>query len=433
MDNPKKLSKANGHIVQVDWNETEPTSFSYIHNKPEIPSINGLATEAYVQDQINSINSGTSVTVGGVHQETFNADNKLDKPENLASSYYKVIAANSTKTTTLFIDNSVAANVINQKSSGNVIVTYRNQTAGNTLSGYQKVLISGEPVAPSHVATKNYVDTNINQQIALNRTQSRITTSALAEKTVSFSDCYYTYEVCYQMPDASGTNTAMYSIRIDLNETIPANTEVHISASSWITNPRMGGTDHASNMGYEASELLLYNDAMSSQNAITYTNGDSDVTFIAEEDITCFYIVDTNCGVPYEYTDGWWSYGADQITVTYLSGSNELANLGGIDLYSNTELHYDIPIAEIRINSFIESYPSDVAQTWTLSFIAGDSDPVIILPDSSDCKIRWQGAEPIFSAYTYYYLTFKKIRENVYLCAWSSFYDPDIYEGYLNG
>lgn len=37
----KKL-KANGHIVQADWNQTDPKKFDYIHNKPEIPDISDV-------------------------------------------------------------------------------------------------------------------------------------------------------------------------------------------------------------------------------------------------------------------------------------------------------------------------------------------------------------------------------------------------------
>lgn len=30
-----KITKANGHIVQADWNQTNPLKMDYIHNKPE--------------------------------------------------------------------------------------------------------------------------------------------------------------------------------------------------------------------------------------------------------------------------------------------------------------------------------------------------------------------------------------------------------------
>jgi hypothetical protein len=37
----KKL-KANGHIVQADWGQTDPKKMDYIHNKPEIPDISDM-------------------------------------------------------------------------------------------------------------------------------------------------------------------------------------------------------------------------------------------------------------------------------------------------------------------------------------------------------------------------------------------------------
>lgn len=34
-----KVKKAHGHIIQADWNQTDPLKMDYIHNKPEIPNI----------------------------------------------------------------------------------------------------------------------------------------------------------------------------------------------------------------------------------------------------------------------------------------------------------------------------------------------------------------------------------------------------------
>ena len=73
----QKITKANGHIVQADWNQTDPLKMDYIHNKPEIPE--HIASEEFVSEAISSIKGGTQVTVGGEVVETFNADNKLDK------------------------------------------------------------------------------------------------------------------------------------------------------------------------------------------------------------------------------------------------------------------------------------------------------------------------------------------------------------------
>lgn len=68
----KKLSKANGHIVQVDWNETDPKSFSYIHNKPDFEQLTSdLATEEWVKgflnDYIKIVENGDDLTleIGG--------------------------------------------------------------------------------------------------------------------------------------------------------------------------------------------------------------------------------------------------------------------------------------------------------------------------------------------------------------------------------
>lgn len=62
-DNGKALIVTNGEWVvseledetQADWNETDETSKAFILNKPEIPSIEGLATEDFVKEQIAAI------------------------------------------------------------------------------------------------------------------------------------------------------------------------------------------------------------------------------------------------------------------------------------------------------------------------------------------------------------------------------------------
>ena len=33
---PNKITKANGHIVQSDWGQNDPTKMDYIHNKPDL-------------------------------------------------------------------------------------------------------------------------------------------------------------------------------------------------------------------------------------------------------------------------------------------------------------------------------------------------------------------------------------------------------------
>jgi hypothetical protein len=43
-ETPRKI-KANGHIVQADWNQTDPLQMDYIQNKPELPVITMILKE----------------------------------------------------------------------------------------------------------------------------------------------------------------------------------------------------------------------------------------------------------------------------------------------------------------------------------------------------------------------------------------------------
>lgn len=56
-DTPRK-TKAHGHIVQADWNQTDPLQMDYIHNKPEIPvlpSLDNFVDKSYVDTEINKV------------------------------------------------------------------------------------------------------------------------------------------------------------------------------------------------------------------------------------------------------------------------------------------------------------------------------------------------------------------------------------------
>jgi hypothetical protein len=46
---PNKITKANGHIVQSDWGQNDPTKMDYIHNKPNnLVFFNGEGAENVV-------------------------------------------------------------------------------------------------------------------------------------------------------------------------------------------------------------------------------------------------------------------------------------------------------------------------------------------------------------------------------------------------
>jgi hypothetical protein len=46
-----------------------------------------------------------------------------------------------------------------------------------------------------------------------------------------------------------------------------------------------------------------------------------------------------------------------------------------------------------------------MSQEWTISFIAGDEDPLVILPSN----VKWAITDPVFEANKKYLVTFKKI------------------------
>jgi hypothetical protein len=91
-----------------------------------------------------------------------------------------------------------------------------------------------------------------------------------------------------------------------------------------------------------------------------------------------------------------------------------LGPIHDIELHSNQELHYDHPLTELTINEFVESYPSNMSQEWTISFIAGDKDPLVILPSN----VKWAITDPVFEANKKYLVTFKKII-NTYTGIWT--------------
>ena len=76
-----------GTTVQSDWNQTDSTKSDYIKNKPEIPSVEGLATEEYVDNAVEGLATEeyvnekfSSVSGGGTVESTTN----LLAPENLS-------------------------------------------------------------------------------------------------------------------------------------------------------------------------------------------------------------------------------------------------------------------------------------------------------------------------------------------------------------
>ena len=81
----QKTTKANGHIVQADWLQTDPSKMDYIHNKPEIPNMDmeTIATKEYVENKACLHNSGTYISdYGGYIDYTPMFHTVLSAPNN---------------------------------------------------------------------------------------------------------------------------------------------------------------------------------------------------------------------------------------------------------------------------------------------------------------------------------------------------------------
>lgn len=112
-----------------------------------------------------------------------------------------------------------------------------------------------------------------------------------------------------------------------------------------------------------------------------------------------------------------YEYAKDiEITVRYtpkgINVENPITDILNVDLYSDTELEYQVPITELSINNFVSC--KGHIDEWTISFIAGDEDPLIIIPSN----VKWALADPVFEANKKYLVTFKKIMSD-YIGIWT--------------
>lgn len=130
-----KITKANGHIVQSDWAQTDETKMDYIHNKPE---------------------NLTTVTVGGEPVQTFDADNYVKKIiGNTSLAVVPVINGDLTQTFA-YIQNNKA------QSYSNYIPRYYTSSYDVESQTVNGVLLTKDPTKDFHAANKKYVDTVAN-------------------------------------------------------------------------------------------------------------------------------------------------------------------------------------------------------------------------------------------------------------------------------
>ncbi len=120
-----------------------------------------------------------------------------------------------------------------------------------------------------------------------------------------------------------------------------------------------------------------------------------------------------------EYFDLYKEFEDSIIEYSFIKEESDEEALGpvhDIDLHSNTEVHYDFPVTELTINTLHKCFSDNINQQWVVSFIAGDIDPIVIVPESVNNKpVKWINGKPQFRSNKKYMLTFKEITDTFYI------------------
>lgn len=131
---PNKITKANGHIVQSDWGQTDPMKMDYIHNKPELDNYGKIRNDEVTYQRIPVIAGASDLT---------------DKNPNEVS---------------LWLTPDFALDLVSSLGANNVIPTYTNRTETRNIkdtSGESRHLWTSTPTADYMCANKKYVDRKI--------------------------------------------------------------------------------------------------------------------------------------------------------------------------------------------------------------------------------------------------------------------------------
>lgn len=89
--------------IQSDWNQTDETQKDYIKNKPTIPSIEGLATETYVDDKTVNVLKYTEQTL--TDEQKVQAKTNMDIKDTVTltqQEYDELLASGKTISTTYY-------------------------------------------------------------------------------------------------------------------------------------------------------------------------------------------------------------------------------------------------------------------------------------------------------------------------------------------
>ena len=399
-----KVKKAHGHIIQADWNQTDPLQMDYIHNKPSIPS---------VAPSMGPNEFGVLEFEAGLAEHNTNG-------EILTNEHLCGANTNKGYDTLLKLTNY-----------GNVVATcYDVLTAVET----------GVNMSNQH--TINYVNT-VSRTKVVNRGRQLYSSQFRVGDLRTFSENDY----------ENINEVGLWEIEVSLPERATQNTEYTFTISNTPLEDGLIDDDHALAGGWGAGIGIMPTPV--DWASITDTNWEDpeNAEYGKAPTKGLFYAMSVDYN-NYEVrirdaiVTGPWrvvfgessgsfpnvSYFDDCIIdySCYLSENDEeyLGPVHSISLVNTEEIHYDYPVTELTINDLVVNDPN-YSHEWTVSFIAGDSDPLVIVPNEIAFKIKvrnesqptentviyplkWLYAEPVFEANHRYLITFKQIIDTIY-------------------
>ena len=389
-DTPRK-TKANGHIIQADWNQTDPLQMDYIHNKPEIPSIDGLASEDFVLEKCRE----------NVLRYDIETDSELNE-----------------------ILTTIIQNFQDTLLPGDHLIVRQFHAGRENYNIYRDhvyILVQESPTMP--LMWQKIVEDKTKRIV--NRAGGKYTESfTLGELTFRPSEFWGSTTLeptawvgalpaAITLPDNTDENT-VYTIRtLNAQSTTLIHGEMSLGIQtlpeSWNTCESFycGGCSFCQTHTLFVAKTDGTTNTIST-NIITHT-GPWEVIF-----------GESSGGMSYsEWQTDFNKFKDVIVEYSYenYEGDDEAKGpVHSIDLHSDRELHYDYPVTELTINSLHKCYDYSVVQDWVVSFIAGDIDPIItVQANYNDKAVIWLNGKPQFRANKKYMLIFKEITDTIYI------------------
>lgn len=380
-----KIKKAHGHIIQADWNQTDPLQMDYIHNKPE-----KLVSEDFVlekcRENVLRYDVETDAELNTVLATTIqNFQDKLFPGDHL---------------------------IIRQFHAG--------QENRDIYRDHVYILVQESPRVPP-----------IWQKIVEDKTK-RIVNKAGGKYTESFTLGELTFRASSFWGSDTLTPTAWVGA-LPAAVTLPNNTDENTvytirtinAKSTTLVHGEMSLGIQALPESWNTCESFSCGCTWCKEHALFTATSYSSTASISTNTLTHtgpWEVIFGESSGGMSYTEWQTDFNKFKDVIVEYSyenyeGDDEAKGpVHSIDLHSDRELHYDYPVTELTINSLHKCYDDSIAQDWVVSFVAGDIDPIVVVPESVNNKpVKWINGKPQFRSNKKYMLIFKEITGTIYI------------------